>query len=497
MIKICTTLLLTVFASFAWSQQKPNIIFIMADDQGYSEASCYYPESKIKTPGIDRIAAEGMRFTDAHSSSAVCTPTRYGLLTGRYSWRTKLQEGVLSAGAPCLIANEILTVPELLKEAGYHTALIGKWHLGYQYDMPEGTKITKVKESYKRHDGTVNKTTRGEAPRGSKVINGPLAHGFDVFKGFHYAREMRSWTEQDEVIENLDTIHMLPRLAKSSVEYIEERSKEKETPFFMYVALGSPHTPIVASNEWYEKIGHEYFAFVEQSDDAVVQILNALDRTGLTEKTLVFFTADNGTSKAAGLEDLKKNGHDVHFLLRGSKADVWDGGHRVPYVVRWPGVIKPGSVSNELICHNNFIATCADILDITLPENAGVDSFSILSVLKGETSNGSTHPYVVHHSVSGGFAIREGDWKFIFGTNSMGWTKGGDDKPSQLYNMAEDIAEQNNLSDTMPEKVSHLTALMEKSIADGRSTPGLQMKNDVPIELWKKQGKDKGKKKKK
>jgi len=478
------TLFLFLFAAtFLRAAEKPNIIFIMTDDQGYGDASSYNPESKIPTPGIDRIAREGLRFTDAHSGSAVCTPTRYGLLTGRYSWRSRLQSGVMVTGDKkgCLIDKSILTVPGFLKQHGYKTALVGKWHLGYSYKFPEGEKGLKRIATQKPY----GKFNIMAAPVGSKIIDGPIEHGFDEFHGFHHAREMHSWSENDEVTETIALDQVITRSTEHSIRFIEKQSKTPD-PFFLYLALGSPHTPIVPSDEWVGKSGITTYAdFVMETDHATVRILETLDRLGIADDTLVFFTTDNGCSPEANIKELLEKGHDPHHSLRGMKSDAWDGGHRVPYVVRWPGVIKPGSVSDEVICHNNLMATCAEILGAKLPDDVGVDSFSILPVLRGDDSREPTHPFVIHHSISGRFAIRKGDWKFIAAKGSGGWSKGDDGKPNQLYNMANDRKETNNLVDENPKIVAELKKLLETAVATGRTTPGPARKNDTEVVIWK------------
>jgi arylsulfatase A len=488
-----TLLLILSAATLLRAAEKPNIIFIMADDQGYGDASSYNPESKIPTPGIDRIAKEGIRFTDAHSGSAVCTPTRYGLLTGRYSWRSRLQSGVLTTGGGALISKDLLTVPAFLKSQGYQTALVGKWHLGYSYEFPAGKNGLETIKTSKPYGNFSAKA----APVGSKIVNGPVKYGFDEFHGFHHAREMHSWSENDRVTENIPLDRVVARSASHSIRFIEEQAKNAK-PFFLYLALGSPHTPIVPSEEWVGKSGiNTYADFVMETDNVTVQILNALDRLGIAGNTLILFTADNGCSPEANFKELNAKGHDPSHSLRGHKADIWDGGHRVPYVARWPKVIKPGRVSDELICHNNLIATCAEILGAKLPEEAGVDSFSILPALRGGEAEGPTHPFVIHHSVNGRFAIRKGDWKFIAAKGSGGWSKGDDGKPSQLYNMADDRKESNNLVGEKPEIAAELTKLLESAVANGRTTPGSEQKNDANVVIWKDEAGGKKKKKQK
>lgn len=476
------TLFILFLTASVLSAEKPNIIFIMADDQGYGDIGSYNPESKIKTPGVDRIAKEGIRFTDAHSGSSVCTPTRYGLLTGRYSWRSRLQSGVLTVKSShgSLIAPSILTVPEFLKEQGYQTAIVGKWHLGFNFQFPEGAKSETIvtQKPY-------GKFSIEAAPVGTKVIDGPIQHGFDVFHGFHNAREMHSWCVNDEVTEHIPLDQVITRLGDRSIEFIEKETKANQ-PFFLYLPLGSPHTPIVPSERWVGKSGISIYAdFVMESDHCVVRVLEALDRLGIANNTLVFFTADNGCSPEANFKELLAKGHDPSYSLRGMKSDVWDGGHRVPYVVRWPKVIKPGSVSDELICHNNLMATCAEILTAKLPQTAALDSFSILPVLKGEALKEPTHPFVIHHSITGRFAIRKGDWKFIAAKGSGGWSKGDDGEVSQLYDMANDRKESKNLVAEKAGTAAELTKLLEFAIANGRTSPGPNQKNDVDVVLWK------------
>ncbi len=478
---IALAALLAAFTHSAHASNKPNIVFIMTDDQGYGDAGSYNPESKIPTPGIDRIAREGIRFTDAHSPSAVCTPTRYALLTGRYSWRSRLQQGVMVTGGKCLIDSSVLTVPEFLKQHGYQTALVGKWHLGYGYKFPAGENGLRNLTTEKPY----GKFNVKSAPVGSKIIDGPVEHGFDEFHGFHHAREMHSWSRNDEVVEAIPLDQVITRSTEHSIRFIEEQAKTPE-PFFLYLALGSPHTPIIPSDEWVGKSGiNTYADFVMETDHATVRVLETLDRLNISDNTLVFFTTDNGCSPEADFKELREKGHDPSYTLRGMKSDAWDGGHRVPYVVRWPGVIEPGRVSNDLICHNNLMATCADILGAKLPADAGVDSFTILPVLRGGKDAEPTHPFVIHHSIKGRFAIRKGDWKFIAARGSGGWSKGDDGKPGQLYHMATDREESHNLVDAKPEIVAELARLLEAAVGNGRTTPGPNQTNDVKVVIWK------------
>ena len=306
--------ILALSGVFAEEPQKPNIVFVLCDDLGYGDVQCLNPEKgKILTPAVDRLAREGMIFTDAHSGSSVCTPTRYGLLTGRYSWRTRLQRGVVQGFAPCLIDPDRPTVASFVKQQGYHTAILGTWHLDFQYLDPETSEMLTAENK------------KSLPPVGARIPDGPLQHGFDYFHGFHHAGSMKSVIENDAVIMHDDEINMLPRLSRKAIEYIDGRAKEdSKQPFFLYVPFGSPHTPIVPTKPWQGKSGlGSYADFVMETDDGFGGILKALDRNGFTENTLVIFSADNGCSRAAGIKKLQKQGHYPSAHMRGSKTDLW------------------------------------------------------------------------------------------------------------------------------------------------------------------------------
>ena len=485
--------------------KKPNIVFILCDDLGYGEIQSLAPEtSKIKTPHTDNLTREGMVFTDAHSGSAVCTPTRYGIMTGRYSWRTKLQRGVVQGHAPNLIKENRPTIANFLQNQDYHTAILGKWHLNFQYIDPVSNElIPKPKKSKKS-----KKSKKQLPPVGATIPDGPVQRGFDYYHGFHHAGDMKAVIENDKVILHEDEINMLPRLTDKSVEYINQQAKNKDgKPFFLYVPLGSPHTPILPSKEWQGKSGMGAYAdFVMQTDATVGAIMKALAANGLSENTLVIFSSDNGTSKAAKIPQLAEQGHLVSGGYRGSKSDLWDGGHRVPFIVKWPNVIKPGSTSDELICLTDIFATLSEITNKKLPSESGEDSVSFLSALKGEKIN-STRAGVIHHSITGHFAYRLGKWKLLLAKGSGGWSSPREKESAgmpiaQLYNLETDPAETQNLYSTHPEIAEKLLEQLELDIKTGRSTKGEISKNDVDkIILWKtknkknKKGK-KGKKKK-
>lgn len=482
---LATTVLLSIVGSTLHAAENPpNIVYILADDFGYGDAACYNPKSKIPTPGIDRLAKEGMRFTDAHSGSSVCSPTRYGILTGRYAWRTKLRAGVLGPYDPPLIAADRLTVPAFLKQHGYHSACIGKWHLGWEWP--------------KKGDQVVF-----DQP----IKNGPTARGFDRYFGtdvpnyppYCFIENDRTVGQPTGMKEERDLNGrpgpmlpgwkfdaILPTLAQKAVEYIGDRAKAGK-PFFLYLPLTSPHEPIAPSEKFRGKSGISDLAdFFMETDAVVGDVLKALDDLKIADNTLVFFACDNGHAKYTGLPALQKAGHESSGPLRGYKADVYEGGHRVPFVVRWPGKVKAGSTCDETICHTNLLATCADILGKNLPDNSGEDSFSILPLLEGKKLEKPAFEAVVHQSAGGMLAIRQGKWKLIFGQGEGSNAKQKEDEkgpPMQLYDLSADLGETKNLAMEKPEVVKQLTDLMQRYIDNGRSTPGRKQKNDVNVPL--------------
>ena len=474
---------LTALQAATPTARKPNILYILADDLGYGDVQPLNPQrGKIKTPHLDKLAAQGMAFTDAHSGSSVCTPTRYGLLTGRYAWRSRLQRGVLDGGNDePLIAAERLTVPGFLKQHGYATACIGKWHLGFIATAPADADAKK---------GKGNKGG-GAASVGSVITGGPTTRGFDYYLGCSNARTMASLIENDRVIERIEPVAMLPRLAQRATAYLGERAAAAKAgkPFFLYLPLTSPHTPIVPTPEWQGKSGlGDYADFVMQTDAMVGEVLSALDRLGLAGNTLVIFTSDNGCSPAAGTDKLERQGHFASAQFRGYKADIWNGGHRVPFLVRWPDKVKAGSRSAQVICHTDLLATCAELMGAKLSASTAEDSVSILPALMGRDT-APLREAVVHHSIHGMFSIRQGPWKLALCAGSGGWSKGGGPESPQLYDMAADVGETKNLASQKPEFVARLRKLLESYVANGRSTPGASQTNDAKIELHKPAGK--------
>jgi arylsulfatase A len=456
--------LIAVASTHAGDAPRPNIIVILADDLGYGDVQSLNPQrGKIPTPHLDLLARQGMTFTDAHSGSSVCTPTRYGLLTGRYAWRTRLQRGVLDDYVEPLIAADRLTLPGLLKQQGYHSACIGKWHLGFTVDQP------------------AKKGQFAGAPLGAKTTNGPVMRGFDQFFGFHHARMMKSVFVDDRVTMMIEPVDMLPTLAKCAGEYVAERALTGK-PFFLYMPLSSPHTPIVPSKEWQGKSGlGNYADFVMETDWAVGRVIAALEKAGVAENTLVVATSDNGCSPAAGVAALEKQGHFPSAQFRGYKSDIWDGGHRVPFLVRWPAKVKPGSTSAQMVCLTDLMATAAEVVGASLPENAGEDSFSFLPDLLA--TGRSTRTSIVHHSIEGRFAIREGSLKLCLCRGSGGWSKGGGDETVQLYDLGTDLSEATNLESSRPKDVERLSSLLARIVENGRSNPGKPQKNDVPVQV--------------
>lgn len=472
---------------------KPNIVYILADDMGYDSVEKLNPKCNIRTPFIDKLIDQGMTFNDAHSGSAVCTPTRYGIITGRYSWRSSLKKFIVTPFGPSLISKERLTVGKMLQQQGYETAMIGKWHLGWNWTDKNGnaTKDPKIIDFY------------------GDIEGGPIDRGFDTYYGdgtINYPpyvfiennRLVEKLTHRDAnkcikkgyedyVGETWNDVDVLPEITDRAVKYIESRENKKQ-PFFLYFPLTSPHGPIVPSNEFKGKSGiNDYVDFVMQTDATVGRIMDALDRVGLSENTLLIFTADNGTSRICKFEDLEAKGVFLRETLRGSKADIWDGGHRVPFVARWPKVIEPGSKSNHITCLTDFMATAAEVSGFDLPENAAEDSRSLVSVFKGEKMK----PYeIINHSIQGYFAIREGKWKLAFCYGSGGWTSPVEKEAKneglpavQLYNMEDDRMETVNLH-AQKEVVDRLTQKLEKIVKNGRSTLGKPQPYVIPNE-WK------------
>lgn len=509
-------------------QAKPNIIFILADDLGYGDVQYLNPErGKIATPNLDALTAEGMIFTNAHATSSVCTPSRYSVLTGRYNWRSRLQSKVLDSDDGPLIPMERLTVARLLQAQGYATACVGKWHLGLNWA----------------------RDAHGDVDYSKPFTGGPTSLGFDWYFGvIGPGAPPHGYIENDRLVgqptltspENMvrwggrvgpmvpgfTFESMLPRHTDKAAEFIEKQAANKK-PFFLYYALNAPHTPLAPNSEWIGSSGlGQYADFVQEMDFEIGRLLDTIDRAGIRNNTLVIFTSDNGCTPMVGtlteeeldpgasrelvpaqkilfdkafdrtfttgrVLELEAEGHFPSANFRGYKADIWEGGHRVPFIVRWPGKVAAGSESGQLVSLVDLMATSADLLDLPLPADAGEDSVSLLPVLLDPSQ--SVRESLVHHSFYGKFALRQGKWKLILSPGSGGWwpPRDSDAKeqglpPVQLYNMEADPGEQYNLQAEHPEVVKRLLQSMEVIVANGRSTPGPKQSNDVPIDLWKK-----------
>ena len=494
-------------ASLRAADSKPNIVFILADDLGYGDLGCYNKDSKIPTPHLDQFAREGMRFTDAHAPSSVCTPTRYALLTGRYAWRSRLQRGVLGPWDKPLIAPERLTVASLLKLHGYTTACIGKWHLGLNWPTKDGQPASNRTDPMSNVDFA------------KPVADGPTARGFDHYFGtlvpnyppYCFVKDDRTvgipsvlakgglFNIPGPMVPDWKLVNILPELTRHAVTWVEGAAKSGQ-PFFLYLPLTSPHYPVVPAPEFRGKSGAgEYGDFVTQTDWTVGQVLDALQRSGVAENTLVIFTSDNGPEVAGEVnpgayDRARQFQHYSMGELRGVKRDAWEGGHRVPFIARWPGKIKAGAVSDDTMCHVDFMATVAALLGVKLPDHAAEDSVNVLPVLLGEKLAAPAREATVHHSGSGKFAIRKGDWVFIDAPSGddnradgepqwlkdeRGYTR--HDQPGELYNVREDTAERRNHFAEKPDIVRELKALLERYKREGRSTPGTPQKNDVKL----------------
>jgi arylsulfatase A-like enzyme len=487
----------------AESIERPNLIFILADDQGFGDVTALNPDSKIPTPNLDRIATEGMIFGDAHTSSSVCTPTRYSVLTGRYHWRTHLQKGVLGGFSKPLISRGRLTIASMLKDQGYKTAAIGKWHLGWDWPLKEGGTADDAGDFSKSY-------ARGwEVDYEGEIQNGPNDLGFDYFFGISASLDMppyvfvrnrvptevatveKAFPRKGPAGENFEAVDVLPTITDETVRFIDENAGADQ-PFFIYFPLNAPHTPIVPTEQWKGKSGiNAYGDFTMQVDSTVGRVLEALDKNGIQNNTLVVFTTDNGCSPAAKIDELEAAGHDQNYIYRGHKADIYDGGHRVPFLVRWPGKVQPGSRTEHLVGQIDFLATVAAIIGAELPDDGGEDSVSFLPTLLGQ-SDQPPRDSIISQSIGGLFAIRDGDWKLCLCPGSGGWSKprpGRDDMtglpPMQLFNLANDPGEQNNLVQEHPDRVEKMKAMLREVIDRGRSTPGKTLANDVEIVMVK------------
>ena len=487
-----------IAAQAAATQGPPNIVVILADDFGVGDIQAHYPENKIATPNLDRLT-RGTSFTDAHSPSAVCTPTRYGLLTGRYSWRTRLQEWVIAAYEPPLIAEGRPTLPSFLRDNGYQTSIIGKWHLGWEWAGPQPSRMTEVKNGQKTLEWDFTKPIRG----------GPIERGFDYFYGVDLpnmppftfiegdrvtvqptARYRHDPSEGVVMPRRFDGSPMapgwkfdgiLPEITERAVAQIHESAKI-DKPFFLYFSMTSPHEPVVPSEAFRGKSGIAPIAdFVMETDWSAGEIVKAIDEAGIAENTIVIFTADNGHSHYTGWEDLIAAGHKPSGPYRGHKGDIWEGGHRIPMIVRWPGRVEAGGTSDQLVSLTDIFATCAELIGAELPGSGAEDSVSFLASALGEAQQ-QGRTALVSHSNIGEFAYRDGPWKLVYHSNGMTFMQldesRGKPTVAALYNLQNDIAEQRDLAAERPEIVRRMQADFDALIRRGASRPGQTGKND-------------------
>jgi arylsulfatase A-like enzyme len=480
----------------------PHIVLVLADDLGFGDPGCYSPVSKIPTPRIDALAAAGMRFTDAHSPASVCTPTRYGILTGRYAWRTRLQSGVLWPWDPPLLEDERLTLAELLREAGYRTACIGKWHLGWDWPLLGGGTVGQ--EFGRRPLSPAERQgVQARIDFGRAIGGGPLAHGFEHYFGDGvpnfppYAfvederltarptavNDERMFGHDGPMAPGWDLALVLPTIAQRAASWIDEQALRGDgRPFFLYVPLTSPHTPIAPTSRWAGRTeAGAYGDFVAETDWVLGEIVDALDRNGLGERTLLIFSSDNGSPQRDGRGHSgavgsvrERHGHDPSHPWRGLKSDIWEGGHRVPFVVRWPGRVPAGTVCDEAVVLTDLYRTVATMVGRALPDEAGEDSFDIGPLLRGDPLGEPIRDHLVHHSGQGLFAIRAEGFKLILGRTSGGfsrWTPPEDAPEGQLYDLVRDPGEEHNLYAERPEIVARLSARLAQIRDEGRSHP--------------------------
>jgi arylsulfatase A len=477
--------------------KKPNVIYILADDMGYGDVSALNENCAFTTPNFDAMCREGIYFTDAHATSAVCTPSRYGLLTGRYNWRSKLKAGVMSGYSRALLEEDRMTVAHLFKQQGYTTAAIGKWHLGMDFATDETFEL---KDDYETCEGV---------DYGARIEKAPITNGFDYYYGISASLDMAPYIyiENDRFTQmpdhetedvgkrfwrkgptaaNFEHSDVLPHLTHKVLQKMEEY---REQPFFIYFPLPAPHTPILPSPEFLGKSKtNEYGDFVLMCDDVVAQVTNQLKALGLYDDTIVVYASDNGCSPMADFAELKAAGHNPNYIFRGHKADIYEGGHRIPLMVRWPNGITQTGRRDQLVCLSDFMATMADHFGVTLPDSAAEDSVSNLPLWLG-SSEKEVRSDVVHQSVDGSLCIRKGRYKLEMCPGSGGWSypMPGEETPDmprfQLYDLQRDIREQVNVIADFPEVAKELRSILVGYIRNGRSTPGAPQRNNG-VEIW-------------
>ena len=487
-------------ATFVLNNEKPNIVVILADDLGYGDIQALNKDSKIPTPHLNQFAKEGMRFVDAHTSSSVCTPTRYGLLTGRYAWRSVLKKGVLSGRSSHLIRNDQVTLASFLKEKGYQTACIGKWHLGMDFHLKDQELLKKNQIIRKKKFKVFKNYPMNILDFSKPIKNGPNKKGFDYYYGISASLDMPpyAYIENDLVTElptqtnkrtkfppfmrsgpkapNFSAIDCLDKIVEKSTDYIKKTTSKN--PFFLYVPLTSPHKPVLVHKRFQNKtkLG-PYGDFIHQTDWSIGQIIKAIDNKGIKKNTIVFITSDNGSymyrlGKKAPKDHLsdskigkyKENHHRANHVFRGTKADIWEGGHRVPFFVRWPSKIKGNSQSKKIVSLVDIFNTCAALLgEKKMKKGTSEDSYSFLSTLIKQKEE--KRPPIITHSSKGMFSIRDNHWKLVLGNGSGGREKPRGipfKQPYQLFDLSKDIKEETNLIESNPKVASTLIKKFKK-----------------------------------
>jgi arylsulfatase A-like enzyme len=487
--------LLAICFAVVAKAETPNVVLILADDMGYGDVQTLNSKSTIPTPHIDSLAAAGLTATDAHSPSAVCTPTRYGLLTGRYCWRTSLKKGVLGGYSKPLIEPNRSTIGAMLRRAGYRTGAVGKWHLGMKMPLKSSDANTR------KWDGDPGINFAGV------IKDSPIHHGFDYYFGVSASLDMAPYvyvrndgftmepTLQQKAVRFPHFVRKGPRSEDFIIDQVLDKLTEEATgfiknsaagdkPFFLYMPLTGPHKPTQPHERFRgkTKLG-EYGDFVHQVDWTVGQVLKSLKDAGVEDETLVIFTSDNGSymkrfnnaDKQDHVDDnsiqaYRSTNHTANGVLRGTKADIWEAGHRVPMFARWPGHIEAGSRLESTVCLTDIYATVAQITEQPLSENEAEDSVSMIPVVSGNAATRGVP--VVHHSVAGMFAIRDGDWKLVAGNGSGGREapRGKPDtKPFTLFNLKNDLSEKNDVASENPEVVARLSKALDDIRTNGRS----------------------------
>ena len=498
---ICLVSALPILNAESSKASKPNIILILADDMGVGEVS--HNGGLIPTPALDRMAEEGMRFTDAHTSSSVCTPTRYGILTGRYNWRSRLKRSVLfRVTDKALMDPKRLNLPKYMQDQGYATGIVGKWHLGLDWEKRTGPFPEGMNEKQ-------DKSKSWAVDYSKPFRNGPVDIGFDEaffiqssldMPPYLYLRDDKALAIPDQNMSyphneynasrrvgaghsSFDAHTCLADFARESRKFIKTQAKDTSKPFFLYLPLTSPHTPVTPGEKFkgmYPQYSM-YADFIAETDWVVAEVLEQLEQSGVDDNTMVIFTADNGFAPYVKIPKMMAAGYKPSAQFRASKATIYEGGHRVPFLVRWPERVKPGTVSDTVICTTDFFATFADILGSKdeIPVNAAEDSFSFLPPLDGKA--GEIRPYTIHHSFFGMFAIRKGKWKLVLGTDGGGGWDDEEPPPAkvvQLFDLENDISETTNLEDSHPEVIQELVDTLGEAFRNGRSTPGPIQKNE-------------------